>query len=163
MKKFHKDRRPYLNKRMTFPYKFTDFTHPEKNRHINQNDKFLPKEHHLVVIIKKFSAWGDEICMKLWTDPFIYVINSLTSDIGLRLMKMMNDSDENQYFNKNYLYSLYLLLLAFKTSNFVRCPISSGRPANWLLETCSSLKEVINPNTDGKVVKLQKTIYRFLS
>jgi len=146
---------------MAFPYKFTDFTHPEKNRHIHQIDKFLPKEHHLVVIIKKFSAW-DEICMKLWTDPFTYA-NSLDLDIGLRLMKMIIDRNENQYFNKNYLYSLYLLLLAFKTSNFVRCPISLGRPANWLLETCSSLKEVIDPNADGKVVKLPKTVYWFLS
>lgn len=50
----------------------------------------------------------------------------------------------------------YLLLLARKISSCVRCPISLGRPANLLLETCSSFKEVRDPSAAGKVVKLKK-------
>jgi hypothetical protein len=44
MRKKIYDQKPYLNKRTAVPYKFTDFTHPDNIRHVNQYDIFCPNK-----------------------------------------------------------------------------------------------------------------------
>jgi hypothetical protein len=91
---------------MTFPYKFTDFTHPEKNRHINQNDKFLPKEHHFVVIIKKI------LCMTRWNlhEAVNWSVH-LSKLISIRHWIKTDENDEWQQWELIFQQKLFVFIV----------------------------------------------------